>query len=297
MKDTFSRYHPIVNFLYFTFVGIFSMFFMHPVCLLISLVCSFTYSVELGGRRRVLTNLKFLLPTIIGMGIMNPAFNHEGVTIITYLRSGNPLTLESIVYGIGAAMMICSMILWFYCYNQVMTSDKFIYLFGKIIPALSLVLSMALRFVPKFKSQIEIVSNSQRAIGRDVSNGKLIDRMKNGITILSIMITWSLENAIETSDSMRSRGYGLNGRTSFSIYKFENRDKLAIIAIVILSSFIVLGGKVFGGFKWRYFPSMKGSNINILSISLWIAYFILCILPIMINRQEDRQWKSTQLEI
>ncbi len=66
----------------------------------------------------------------------NPAFNHEGATILAYLPSGNPLTLEFIVYGLSAAVMMASVILWFSCYNAVMTSDKFVYLFGRVIPAL-----------------------------------------------------------------------------------------------------------------------------------------------------------------
>ena len=89
-----------------------------------------------------------------------------------------------------------------------MTSDKFVYLFGRVIPALSLVLSMTLRFVPKFKAQVKIVSSAQRCVGRDVSNGGVLQRARNGLTILSILVTWALENAIETADSMRSRGYG-----------------------------------------------------------------------------------------
>lgn len=36
-RDTFSSYHPIINFLYFALVQVFSMCFMHPVSLLISL--------------------------------------------------------------------------------------------------------------------------------------------------------------------------------------------------------------------------------------------------------------------
>ena len=83
--------------------------------------------------------------------LVNPAFNHEGATILTYLPSGNPLTMESMFYGVAAAVMLASVVLWFSSYNEVMTSDKFVYLFGRIIPALSLVLSMALRFIPKFK--------------------------------------------------------------------------------------------------------------------------------------------------
>ena len=34
--------------------------------------------------------------------LINPAFNHEGATLLTYLPSGNPLTLESILYGLAA---------------------------------------------------------------------------------------------------------------------------------------------------------------------------------------------------
>ena len=90
--------------------------------------------------------------------------------MLTYLPSGNPLTLESILYGVAAAVMLASVVLWFSSYNEVMTSDKFVYLFGRMIPALSLVLSMALRFIPKFKSQMEVVSEAQACIGQRHQN-------------------------------------------------------------------------------------------------------------------------------
>lgn len=96
-----------------------------------------------------------------------------------------------------------------------MTSDKFVYLFGRIIPALSLVLSMSLRFVPRFTAQIKVISNAQKCVGRDVGSGGLIKRAKQGIKILSILVTWALENAIDTADSMKDRGYGLPGAPPF----------------------------------------------------------------------------------
>lgn len=295
MKDAFSRYHPVVNFLYFAFVFGFSMVFMHPICLLISLVSSLIYSIELKGKKAIRFNFIFLLPTMLITSLVNPAFNHEGATIITYLHTGNPLTLESITYGLAASTMLAAVVCWFSCYNEIMTSDKFVYLFGSIIPSMSLILSMSLRFVPKFKAQIKVVSNAQRCIGRDVSNGGIFERIRHGLTILSIMITWALENSIETADSMKSRGYGLPGRTSFSIYNFEKRDKLALTLIALLGSYIFVGGIV-GGLKWRYFPTMKGRTFELFPISLWVAYIILCIVPIIVNRQEERQWKATQLK-
>ena len=159
--NEFKSYHPIVNFLYFVIVIGFSMFFMHPLCLAVSFACGLVYSTILNGRRAVKTNLVYMLPVLIITALINPAFNHEGVTILTYLPGGNPLTLESILYGLAAGFMLVSVICWFSCYNEVMTSDKFIYLFGRIIPSLSLIFSMTLRLVPKFATQLKIVTNAQ----------------------------------------------------------------------------------------------------------------------------------------
>ncbi|MEA4847484.1 MAG: energy-coupling factor transporter transmembrane component T [Clostridiaceae bacterium] len=293
MKDAFSSYHPAVNFLYFTMVLVFSMFLMHPVCLAVSLICAFTYSVSLNGVKALRFNLKYMLPMLIVAALINPAFNHEGGTILTYLRDGNPLTLESIVYGIAAAVMLAAVVCWFSCYNVIMTSDKFVYLFGRVIPALSLVLSMTLRFVPRFKTQLSVVSGTQRCLGRDAGSGSLLHRIRHGVTILSIMATWALENAIETADSMKSRGYGLPGRTAFSIYRFDRRDKLAVV-FLLAGGLYMLAGSLQGGLYWRYFPAIKGAWLEPYAVSLYICYGALCIAPVIINVKEDRKWKAIQ---
>ena len=284
-----------MNFLYFGLVIAFTMFLMHPVSLAISLVSALVYAVYLNGRRAVRASLLYLLPMMAVAALVNPAFNHKGATILTYLPSGNPLTLESILYGVAAAAMLAAVITWFSCYTAVMTSDKFVYLFGRIIPALSLVLSMALRFVPKFKAQFQTVSEAQRCIGRDVSNGGVIQRLRNGITILSIMVTWSLENAIETADSMKSRGYGLPGRTAFSIYRFDSRDRAALVWLLYCGFFLFCGGMA-KGFYWRYYPTAKGVPLTPLTVSLQLVYLALCLTPVILNMRADWAWHVLQKE-
>lgn len=237
-RDAFSSYHPAVNFLYFGLVLFFTMCFLHPACLLLSLAAALRYAVCLNGRRAVRRSLRYLLPAALLAALINPAFNHQGATILTYLPSGNPLTLESIAYGLAAAALLSAVVTWFSCYTAVMTSDKFVYLFGRVIPALSLVLSMALRFVPRFQVQARAVSQAQRCVGRDVSDGSLLQRLRNGVTILSILLTWCLENALETADSMKSRGYGLPGRTAFSIYRLDDRDQAALWWLGALGGYI-----------------------------------------------------------
>jgi energy-coupling factor transport system permease protein len=289
MKDDFSTYHPIINFLYFALVIVFSMFFMHPACLLISLLCAFIYSVYLNGKKAMRFNLLYMMPLLIITALINPVFNHAGVTILFYLKNGNPITLESIVYGVAEAIMFITIIIWFSCYNAVMTSDKFVYLFGKIIPAMSLILSMVLRLVPRFKAQIKVIANAQRCVGRDVSNGNILQRAHNGIRIISIMITWALESAIDTADSMKSRGYGLPGRTAFSIYHFSQRDGIALSIMLGLAAFI-LAGFMTGGISTAYFPTVRISAFTPFSLPLYISYAGLCLMPVIIDGWEDAKW-------
>ena len=264
---------------------------MHPVSLIVSLTSALTYAIYLNGQKAVRFSLAALLPMMLMAALVNPIFNHEGMTILTYLPTGNPLTLESIAYGLASALMLASVITWFSCYTAVMTSDKFVYLFGRVIPALSLVLSMTLRFVPKFKAQFKVVAQAQACVGRDTSDGTLLRRLKNAITILSIMVTWSLENAIETADSMKSRGYGLPGRTAFSIYRFDDRDKMAL-AWLMFCGFYIVAGWMAGGLKWQYYPIVKGALTGAFPISFQLVYLALCLTPVILNASEDRKWRE-----
>ena len=135
---------------------------------------------------------------------------------------------QSIVYGLASGLMLAGVISWFSVFHEVMTSDKFMYLFGKVIPAFSLLLSMTLRFVPRFTGQIKRVAEAQQCIGRNVNNGNIFPRAAHGLKILSITTTWALENSVETAESKKSRAYGLRGRTNFSIYRFDRRDGMLL---------------------------------------------------------------------
>lgn len=295
MRDSFSGYHPTINFLFFAFVILTAIFVLHPVLLIISFLCAMGYSIYLNGRKALRFNFGFLLPLMLVAALLNPAFNHEGITILFYLN-GNPITLESICYGLVAALMVGTVILWFSCYNAVMTSDKFIYLFGRVIPALSLVISMALRFVPLYKAQIKKIVVAQRCIGRDVSSGKWYRRVQSGVMILSTMISWALENAVETADSMRSRGYGLRGRTAYSNYRFDSRDKalLGILTALLAGLLLAMAG---GWVYVRYFPSFTINPPDLFGIPVYIAFAVVCALPLILDIREDAQWRSLKSKI
>lgn len=292
---TFSSYHPIVNFIFFVIVMMVTMFIMHPCLLILSFAAAMIYSYYLKGKKALRFNLLFIPILWLIMAIANPLFTHQGVTILVYMN-GNPITLESIVYGCAAATMFTAVMMWFSCYNVIMTSDKFIYLFGRLIPGASLILSMILRFVPKYRNQAKKISISQKCIGRDVSNGNIVGRARNGMKIISIMTTWALENGIETADSMKSRGYGLTGRTSFSIFRFDYRDKLFCLAMLVFFAVVMIGLGT-GSIYIVYYPAIKVNMNAIYAVAVYLSFGILCFMPLITDIWEGMKWHAMRSKI
>ena len=295
-RDAFSSMHPFIEFFFFLFALTITMLVMHPVTLVISLLSAFSFALYLRGKKAVKFFFTFVLPVMLITSILNPLFNHAGVTMLFYLSNGNPVTLEAIYYGLAASCMFGSVLLWFSCYNHVMTSDKFIYIFGRVIPALSLLLSMALRFVPRFSQKIKETGNAQTAIGRDARSGNIFKRIYCGLRVISITITWALESAVVTADSMKSRGYGKMERTAYSIYRFDSRDA-AFLIVMALTAILFVADFATGGIYFRYYPSVRMNATTILSVSGQLAFFVFCNLPVMLNIREDMVWKSLESRI
>lgn len=290
-KDGFAAYHPIVLFLYFAILLGFSMFCMHPVVLCFSFGGGICYYGQLKGSRSLTALLKRVLPLLLITIVINPSFNHAGLTILCYLPSGNPLTLESIAYGIAAGLMLMDILIWFACLHEVITADKIMYLFGRVIPSLALLLSMTLRFVPEFMKHFEQVKEAQQMLGRDVANGPLLRRIRNAISCFSIVVTWSLENAVDTADSMLSRGYGSGKRTAYTLYRLEERDR-SLILFLCCTALLLSSGGAAGKLFWRYFPDIRGKITDPLTICFLLTFLVLVFLPAIIHEKEERIWKS-----
>ena len=288
-RDAFSAFHPAVLCGYYALVLVFSMFLTHPLCLAASLLGALSYAAKLRGGRAVLRSLAWMAPVWLLAAAVNTLFNHEGATILTYFSSGNPLTLESMLYGLSAGGMLAAVLLWFTTYQAVMTSDKFVYLFGRAIPALSLMLSMTLRFVPKFRAQLRAVQQARQFAGNSEKTGP-IQKVRTSVENFSILVTWSLENAVETADSMRARGYGLPGRTAFSIFRFETSDA-RLLAWLLACGGLVIFGWAAGTLAWRYYPTVRGGFTGLTALCA-AAELALALTPWAIDAWEARKWNS-----
>lgn len=287
MNGAFCRRHTAVNFMFFAAVIVLAMFINHPVFMAVSFCASLAYAVRLKGKNTIKIFFCGLLPLLIFVTLLNALVSHYGVTVLYTFRSGNNLTLESVAYGAVTGALVVNMILWFMCYSEVVTEDKFMHLFGKRMPHVALLILMVLRFVPSYTKQIGEVIMARRSAGIEES-GKF-GKIRNAAAAVSGVITWALEHSIETADSMKSRGYGLKGRTSYSRFTFAPADFVLISLMFILTCFVV-AGKVTGAADAIYNPLIQIVGISPMLVVSSVSYFMLCFLPLVYDWEEEIRW-------
>ncbi len=294
-EDSFGKLNPIVNIVFFTGMIIGTAIFFDYIFLLISFFAAFTYGAFLGKTKFIRLILIFVLPVMILSTLVNLILNQRGTSIIGYFFD-RAITTEALFYGLTVALSFGTILMWFFVYNYTITSDKFMYLFGKIIPTLSLVFSMVLRFIPLFHKRANLIAEGQKSIGFDIEKEKVKNKMKHGAKILSIMTTWSLENSIDTSDSMRARGYGLSNRTFYCRYSFRCRDVSFLVSYIMLLLLLFLGIP-FAGLDVYYYPSIVVSYKSSIWYLIYFGVALFSFSPMLLNLKEVVLWKCLELKI
>ena len=289
MTDTFSKYHPAVNFLFFLGAIGCAVVFQHPAYLAAGIDTGAVYYLILNGKKGV-KMLLGMVPLFLFLTAINPLFNTYGSRVL--FRIGDrPYTYEALMYGVAVAAMFVTMLLWFGCYNKVLTSDKFTSLFGNLIPALSLLLVMILRMVPNFIRKAKQLSGARKAIGKGAGESKK-EKLLGVASLLGALTTWALEGGIVTGDSMRARGYGSAKRTSFMRYQMTGKDWALLILMLALMTFTVVAACL-GQTAATYTPKLSVAPVS------WgvIPYAIYLLIPIVLSGKEALQWRISRSKI
>ena len=166
------------------------------------------------------------------------------------------------------------------------------YLFGKASPRLSLFLAILLRMVPRIKGEAKRIHTARKGLGKGIDQGGLWQRMKNGIRIFSMLISWTIGSLATMSDSMRSRGSSLRGRTAFSIYRFDNRDRAYVITLFACLTLTVMAA-LLGLTDMVYDPLIIWKPIAAADSLLCIGYAVLCLMPLILELWTDYRFSAT----
>lgn len=283
--DRFSKFHPAVCLLFFIFVIAVTLVYINPVHSAASLVCALLYSLRLLGVRRTASQLKFTMPVIILAAVFNMLFCRYGQTVL-FTIADVAFSLEPLVYGACIGVMLCAVIVWFSAYSEIITSEKFTALFGRFAPNLVLTFSTSLRFLPLMIKTASDLKEAQQGIGNETKG------LKNTMRRFSALVSISLEQSIETAQTMRARGFK-KGMRHYSPYKFRTAD-----AVFIVLSAVLCAGQVYtmvrGAFDFEYYDNLRISGVNIPVLVLWL---VLCLMPLVTDLSEDIRWRLLKSKI
>jgi energy-coupling factor transport system permease protein len=105
----------------------------------------------------------------------------------------------------------------------------------------SLMMTIALRFIPTLTEETQKIMNAQKARGADFTQGKLTERAKALIPVLVPLFVSAFRRADELATAMECRCYrGGEGRTRMNIMRLHASDYFATSLFAVLIAVIIL---------------------------------------------------------
>lgn len=288
----FDRLHPGIALVIFASVLAGSAFLNHPMFLALSYMGAFAYSVKRNGIRALVFNAA-LVPIAVAFGFYYASYTHFGVTVLDHNLIGNNLTLESLLKGFSLGFTGAAIVMWLSCVLSVFTADKVVYLLGVLSPRLSLFASIVLRMAPRLKKQAATIGVARLGVGRGASQGNLFQRCLNAMKIASMLVTWLLESLSSIAASMNSRGCSLRGRTAFSLYRFDARDRCLTVAVFACLTAAAMAF-VMGQATMSFSPVVALPSLHVIAPLLCLGYGALCFAPLALDLWTERCFRHAR---
>ncbi len=212
-------------------------------------------SIAISGipAKSFLRGMKPLIFILIFTGILNLFFTQGETVLFSFL--GLTLTLEGLVRAIQMVvrilMLIAGTFLMTYTTSPIALTDGLESLLSPLkkikvpVHELSMMMCIALRFIPTLIEETDKIMSAQKARGADFESGKLMDRVRAMIPILVPLFISAFRRADELATAMECRCYqGGEGRTKMKLLRYHRNDYLVLIlgagliaAVCVLRSF------------------------------------------------------------
>lgn len=288
--------HPVPCFLYFAGILVLSMTIYQPFFLASAVLLLFAVHYSLDGGRALKRYLGMFLFIILFMVVLNPLISHRGATILFYLFD-NPITMESVVYGVTNALSLLLVMSSFVLLNLLLDNDRLMFLFSRFAPKTTFAALLCLRYVPLLRRRIGQLAGVQKYQFELPEGARLSDKIRNKMDMLNTLVSWSLEASIYTAQSMRARGYGVQKkRTYYHNYVFSFRDFVFSALICLLAAMITAGWHL-GLFSYQIYPRLGSVSFDAYSVVAYVLFLIYMALPILIKAGETIRWRFSKPKI
>ena len=288
MGNGIQAIHPFVMFFYYMCIGSFAMFFNHPIFLLAGCLALIAVNLSHDGGQAMKqwAPLMIIMTTLII--VINPFINTRGTHVLFHVF-GRQVTFEAMLYGVVTAMSLLMILLLFVSLNSVLNGNKLLYIFARILPRTAFLIMMSIRFVPLLKRRLTEIQDVQRLKGMTMTQGTLRERAKSGMSMLQILLSWSLEEAVETADSMKARGYGTGKRRPYIPYRMTKSDKSWLSYLVVIFALCVTGGFLGYG-KIIIYPELGTLYLSPIDWAVFACGMAIALFPLFVEGREQLKW-------
>ena len=211
---------------------------------------SVSIAVSTISLKSILRGMKPLVMILVLTGVLN-LFFAGGETVLLNLGFAT-LTLEGVVRAVlmvsRILMLITATFLLTYNTSPISLTDGLETLMNPLkvirvpVHELSMMMCIALRFIPTLIEETDKIMSAQKARGADFENGKLMERVKALIPILVPLFISAFRRADELATAMECRCYqGGEGRTKMKLLRYKRNDLIAFgIGILLVAGVIAL---------------------------------------------------------
>ena len=203
--------------------------------------------------KSIVKGMKPLVMILIFTGVLNLFFTQEGKLLVDFwvIRIYSGGVSRAAMMMIRILMLITCTFLLTYTTSPIALTDGLEALMGPLkkvgvpVHELSMMMCIALRFIPTLIEETDKIMCAQKARGADFENGSLIDRAKALIPILVPLFISAFRRADELATAMECRCYqGGEGRTKMKLLRYHREDLISfgigillVLMVVALANF------------------------------------------------------------
>ena len=197
--------------------------------------------------------MKPLLMILIFTGVLNLFFTTEGDILVDFwFITITTVGLQRAIFMvIRILMLICGTFLLTYTTSPISLTDGLEALMNPLkkikvpVHELSMMMCIALRFIPTLIEETDKIMSAQKARGADFESGTLMEKAKALIPILVPLFISAFRRADELATAMECRCYsGGEGRTKLHVLRFAAKDWLVLALGIVLTAAVILLGRM-----------------------------------------------------
>ena len=218
----------------------------YGVCFAFLAVCIAVSTIPL---KSILKVMKPLIMILVFTGLLNLFFTAGETVLVKFWVI--TITLEGVVRAIFMTVRILMLItctfLLTYTTSPIALTDGLESLMSPLkvikvpVHELSMMMCIALRFIPTLIEETDKIMCAQKASGADFESGNLMERVKALVPILVPLFISAFRRADELATAMECRCYhGGEGRTKMKLLRYKRRDFVAyFVAAAVLAGVCV----------------------------------------------------------